>query len=83
MITNIPHGRKIPYKTWARCTDIFSEYITTGQDWLSKGSPRSGKLFESLCSAEMSYNQMLDSIIFAKWSTEQRDEWDRIGNGFS
>jgi len=78
MISTVPHGERIPKKTWLRCTDILAEYCRAGELFVKEGKPDSGETAERFKASEKEYNQMADAIWFAKWEKSQREEWTLI-----
>ena len=77
-IPNIPHGMPIPRKIWCQATDILVDYRRAGNTWVEMGRPYNGPLYDQFCTLEKEYNIMADNIWFAKWTKDQREEWDRI-----
>ncbi len=73
MFLTIAHGQPIPYKIWMKATDVLADYHRAGETMVA-----SGQIAADYLKAEAEYNQMADAIWFAKWTKEQRDEWERI-----
>ena len=77
IIPTVPHGQPIPYKVWMKAMDVLADYHRAGEALIASSS---GEITDDFLKAEAEYNQMADAIWFAKWTKEQRDEWERISN---
>jgi len=77
-IETIRSGNQIPYKLWLRATDALARYRIAGLQWIAAGKAKTGQIYSDFCDAETEYNKIADAIWFAKWTPDQRAEWERI-----